>query len=53
MCADYGRTYGGMCVAWMGGTPAVVLFDRTGRRVDLLVQVDLAGEATKHGATPT
>ena len=23
MCADYGRTYGGMCVAWMGGTPAV------------------------------
>jgi len=23
-----------------------------GRRVDLLVQVDLAGEATKHGATP-
>jgi cytochrome P450 len=27
VCAGYGRTYGGMCVAWLGGTPAVVLND--------------------------
>jgi cytochrome P450 len=26
-CADWGRTYGGLCLIWLAGTPAVVLND--------------------------
>ena len=27
VCADYGRTYGGMSLMWLAGTPAIVLND--------------------------